>query len=94
MFEVDSTQDATDRESTPAEPEPSAADSRSSANPLTEEATRTQPNVRFIRGWLWRALAVVGEVAVAFVARELVAHQQPRFAPLSRSIRPYFWRHY
>ena len=81
MFELDSTQEATDGESTPAEREPPAADSGFIADPLSERATRTKTSVRFIRGWYWRGLAVVGEVAVAFLARELVAHQQPRFAP-------------
>ena len=81
MFGLDSTQDATDREVTPAELEPSAAVSRSIANPLPEQTTRPRTNVRFIRGWFWRGLAVVGEVTVAFLTRELVAHQQPRFAP-------------
>src|SRR5580704_174378 len=81
MFELDSTLDATDRESSPPEREPSAANSSSIASPLPEQATRTETNVRFIRGWFWRILALVGEVGVAFLARELVAHQQPRFAP-------------
>jgi two-component system, NarL family, sensor histidine kinase UhpB len=81
MFEVDSTQEPTDRASTPAEPETSTADSSSLAGPAAERAAGTQANVRFIRGWFWRSLAIVGEVAVAFVARELLAYQQPRFAP-------------
>ncbi len=81
MFERDSTQDTTDREATPAEPEPSTAGSASIASPLPEQTTRTRSNVRFIRGWFWRSLAVVGEVAIAFASRELVAHQRPGFAP-------------
>jgi two-component system, NarL family, sensor histidine kinase UhpB len=81
MFEPDSTEDAIDRESTPAERQPSAADSSSIASPLPEQATRTRSNVRFIRGWFWRSFAVVGEVAIAFASRELVAHQRPGFAP-------------
>jgi PAS domain S-box-containing protein len=78
MFELD---DGTDREAPPAEPESAASGSRSISDLLPERATRTQIKVRFIRGWFWRGLAVVGEVAVAFAARELVAHHQPRFAP-------------
>ena len=81
MSELDSTEDAIDRESTPAERQPLAADSSSIANPLPEQATRTRSNVRFIRGWFWRSLAVVGEVAIAFASRELVAHRRPGFAP-------------
>jgi PAS domain S-box-containing protein len=48
---------------------------------MPEQTIGTRIKVRFIRGWLWRGLAVVSEVAVAFAARELVAHHQPRFAP-------------
>ncbi len=81
MFEPDSTQDAADRELTPAEPEASAADSTSISSCPDELAFRTQAHARFIRGWLWRGLAVGCEVGVAFVARELVAHRQPHFAP-------------
>lgn len=78
MFEV---HDVTCREATFAEPGPAAEGSRSIANPIPAQVTGTLSNVRFIRGWLWRCLAVVGEVAAAFAARELVAHHQPRFAP-------------
>ncbi len=81
MFELDSTQEATDRASIPIEPELSTTDPSSIASPAAERAAGTQANIRFIRGWFWRGLAIVGEVALAFLARELVAHQQPRFAP-------------
>jgi PAS domain S-box-containing protein len=36
---------------------------------------------RVIRGWFWRSLAVIAEVAVAFLFREAIAHRHPGFAP-------------
>jgi PAS domain S-box-containing protein len=81
MFEPDSTQDATGRELTKPDPKTSTADSGCIGNPLADQAAGPQTNIRFIRRWFWRALAVVGEVAVAFLVRELVAHRHPGFAP-------------
>jgi PAS domain S-box-containing protein len=78
MFEVD---DGTGQGTTPAEPESPAAASSPIADPIPGQASGARIEVRFIRGWFWRSIAVVGEVAVAFAARELVAHHQPRFAP-------------
>ncbi|HEY3625744.1 MAG TPA: histidine kinase [Terracidiphilus sp.] len=36
---------------------------------------------RFLRGWLPRSAAVIAEVGIAFLVRELVAHHHPGFAP-------------
>ncbi len=81
MFEPDSTQDATGWVLTEPDSKAPAPDSSCIGNPLADQAAGTRTNVRFIRGWFWRALAVVGEVAVAFLVRELVAHRHPTFAP-------------
>src|SRR5579859_3027167 len=36
---------------------------------------------RIVRGWFLRCVAVVAEVTVAFLIRELIAHRHPDFAP-------------
>jgi PAS domain S-box-containing protein len=81
MFEPDSTQDTTGRELTEPDPKTSAAGSGCIGNLPADQAAGPRTKIRFIRGWFWRVLAVVGEVAVAFLVRELVAHRHPGFAP-------------
>jgi len=49
--------------------------------PAFPEAVARGPHDRVLRGWFLRAAAVLGEVGIAFLIRELVAHRHPDFAP-------------
>lgn len=70
MFERDSTPGATIREL----PVPEVAGA-------AEAPVIRVPYNRIIRGWFARGAAVVAEVTVAFLIRELIAHRHPDFAP-------------
>jgi PAS domain S-box-containing protein len=74
MYERDSTPGATIRELTTPELE-------GAAEAPTVAPVMGVPYNRIIRGWFPRSAAVVAEVAVAFLIRELIAHRHPDFAP-------------
>ena len=50
-------------------------------HPVDVAEAAVSNHVRLIRGWFWRSIAVVLEVAVAFLIREAIAHRHPGFAP-------------
>jgi signal transduction histidine kinase len=70
MFERDSAPGATTRELRSPELEGTA-----------EAPVGGAPVGRIMRGWFLRSMAVVAEVTVAFLIREVIAHRQPDFAP-------------
>ena len=80
MFKRDSTQGATKREMQPPELGQTPADSVPEPAPA-DLPIRTGPHIRLLRGWFLRSAAVVTEVGVAFLIRELVAHRHADFAP-------------
>jgi signal transduction histidine kinase len=80
MFECDSTPGPTLRES-PRSDVDRPCEELAEAPAPTQRADRTVSYVRLIRGWFPRSAAVLTEVVVAFLLRELIAHRHPGFAP-------------
>src|SRR5260370_8881163 len=81
MFELDSSTGTTDRELRAPESESAPEECLSSANVSPAPGASPVMHGRVIRGWFWRSLAVIAEVAVAFLLREAIAHRHPGFAP-------------
>ena len=81
MFERDSTPATTDGELNSPESESASNQPRWAARIFSTSGTPKRTTVRFVRGWLLRCLAVLGQVAAAFLIREVVAHRHPAFAP-------------
>ena len=78
MFERDSTRGTAtaDPSSSPRQGKVEASVSRATA-----ERLRRGPYQRVLHGWFLRSVVVLAEVGIAFLIREIVAHQQPNFAP-------------
>jgi PAS domain S-box-containing protein len=76
MFERDSTPGATIRELA----SPHLVEAAEAPAPTEAPVVPVQYN-RIIRGWFPRCAAVVAEVTVAFLIRELIARRHPDFAP-------------
>ena len=79
MFERDSTRGAatTDQSSLPRE---GKVEDRVLTS-ATARRLRRGPHQRVLHGWFMRSVVVLAEVGIAFLIREIVARQQPDFAP-------------
>lgn len=80
MLERDSNRDTTTQELHAVSP---AEDVRrpSHLRSISEPTRQHYSHHRLLRGWFLRSVAVVAEVGIAFLIRELVAHRHPGFAP-------------
>lgn len=76
MSERDSTRATTTRDRLPA-----GASGETQASSLRAPAISPDVRHRHLRGWFPRTAAVLAEVGLAFLIRELIAHRHPGFAP-------------